>query len=116
MAKKELLPGTVYRMCVHGAFIAGSYAKKLVGEGIDPSDIDLLVPLDKWTIIAPMIPKKAKMNKFGGWRFKEKGIEIDVWPDTVENYLTKCKTKHDGLVVVVDYINNRYYTSGMLKE
>jgi hypothetical protein len=31
MAKNELLPGTVYRMCVHGAYIAGSYAKKLIG-------------------------------------------------------------------------------------
>lgn len=103
-------------MTVSGAYIVGSYAKMLIGEEIEPSDIDLIVPPEHWPIVSQMIPKKAKLNKFGGWRFKTKGIEVDIWPDTVERYLSKCKTRHDGQVVVVDFINNRYFTSGIFED
>lgn len=115
-AKDKLLPRLVYQMCVHGALIAGSYAKSLTGEKIKSNDYDLLVPLEKWQTIALLIPPDAKPNKFGGWRFMtpvvdEGLVEVDVWPDSVENYLSKCKTKYGGKVVVVDYINNRAFTS-----
>jgi hypothetical protein len=110
-----LLPRVVYQMCVHGALIVGSYAKKLVGEDVTTNDYDLLVPLDKWQTIALLIPPTARPNKFGGWRFKvQDHIEIDVWPDTLENYLKNCKTKYGGKVYAVDYINNRVYSSGFL--
>lgn len=112
----ELLPRTVYQMCVHGAFIVGSYAKKLCGEDIATNDYDLLVPLEKWQIIALMIPEDAKPNKFGGWRFTEKGKEIDVWPDTLHNYLNNCKTKYGGRVCAVDYINNKVFCAEPLVE
>lgn len=87
-----------YQMCVHGALLVGSFAKMLCGEEIQANDYDLLVPLEKWQTIALLIPESAKPNKFGGWRFLVKGkdtdeIEVDVWPDTLVNYLTNCKTK-----------------------
>lgn len=41
----EMLPRVVYQMCVHGAYIVGSYAKKLAGEDIESNDYDLLVPI-----------------------------------------------------------------------
>lgn len=110
-----MLPALVYQMCVHGAYLVGSHAKHLVGD-IDHSgnDYDLLVPLEKWQIIAMLIPQAAKPNRFGGWRFdvdfKGKQVEVDVWPDTLENYLSKCKTKHGGAVVAVDYINNTVFS------
>lgn len=107
----KLLPRDVYRMCVHGAFIVGSYAKYLAGEDVEPNDIDLLVPLKDWQKIALLIPENAKPNKFGGWRFFVDDIEIDVWPDTVQNYLTNCRSKHGGSVYVVDFINNRIFSS-----
>jgi hypothetical protein len=104
-------------MCVHGALIVGSLAKKMVGEDIEIDDYDILVPLEKWQTIALMIPETAKPNKFGGWRFKDdKGNEIDVWPDTLENYLRNCKTKYGGNVYAVDFINNRVFSAGFLKE
>lgn len=107
---KKLLPRVVYQMCVHGAFIVGSQAKRMTGEDLLSNDYDLLVPLEKWQTIALMIPEDARPNKFGGWRFEdEKGNEIDVWPDTLQNYLANCKTKHGGRVVAVDYINNKAY-------
>jgi hypothetical protein len=107
-----ILPRTVYLMCVHGALLVGSQAKKLMGEDIESNDYDLLVPLDKWQTIAVMIPECAKPNKFGGWRFKDDNDnEIDVWPDTLQNYLSNCKTKYGGKVYAVDYIANKAYCS-----
>ena len=51
----EMLPSKVYQMCVHGAYIVGSYAKWLSKEyakdQINPNDFDLLVPLEKWQTI-----------------------------------------------------------------
>lgn len=104
-------------MCVHGALLVGSQAKVLMGEEIESNDYDLLVPLERWQTIALLIPENAKPNKFGGWRFTDdKGNEIDVWPDTLQNYLQNCKTKYGGMVYAVDYIHNKVYSSGLLKE
>ena len=111
-----MLPRIVYLMCVHGALIVGSYAKKLMGEDIETNDYDLLVPLEHWQTIALIIPEDAKPNKFGGWRFKDdKDNEIDVWPDTMQNYLANCKTKHGGAVYAIDYINNKAFSAAPLK-
>ena len=111
-----MLPRTVYLMCTHGAFIVGSQAKKLMGEDVETNDYDLLVPLDKWQTIALLIPETAKPNKFGGWRFyDDKENEIDVWPDTLQNYLKNCKTKYGGKVYAVDYIANKAYSSQMIE-
>jgi hypothetical protein len=99
-------------MCVHGAYIVGSYAKYLAGEDIEVNDYDLLVPLEKWQAIALLIPESAQPNKFGGWRFVvDDGYEVDVWPDNLDNYLSKCKTKYGGKVCAVDFINNRLFSS-----
>ena len=109
----NMLPRVVYQMAVHRALLVGSQAKLLMGELDEaPNDYDLLVPLDKWQIIAMLIPEDAKPNKFGGWRFvDDKDNEIDVWPDTLLNYLTNCKTKHGGNVYAIDYVQNKVYSS-----
>ena len=107
---KKLLPRIVYQMCVHGGLIVGSQARRLAGEDVKPNDWDILVPIDRWWAVASFIPGDATPNKFGGWRFESDGIEIDVWPDTVMNYLTRCKNS-GGSVLVVDFINNRVFSS-----
>jgi hypothetical protein len=116
--KQIMLPRLVYQMCVHGALIVGSFAKKLAGENIKSNDYDLLVPLEKWQTVSLLIPKTAKPNKFGGWRFvdKQSGKEVDVWPSSLEKYLTECKTKYGGDVVAVDFINNRKFASSFIQE
>jgi hypothetical protein len=106
-------------MCVFGGLLAGSYAKWLCGEDIEPVDFDIVVPHEKWYLVALLIPEDAKLNKFGGWRFEvnfngEK-VEVDVWPDTIERYLRECKTKHDGEVIVVDFIHNKVFATRPLK-
>ncbi len=114
----QMLPRVVYQMCVHGAYIVGSYAKKLAGEAIEANDYDLLVPHDNWQTVALLIPETAKPNKFGGWRFEADfdgdTVEVDVWPDHLANYLSKCKTKYGGKICAVDFINNRLFSSEML--
>lgn len=117
---KNLLPRTVYQMCVHGALIVGSYAHYIVNEficttGEEPKDFDLLVPLENWQTIALLIPSHAKPNKFGGWRFLTDfdgvAIEVDVWPDTLVNYLTNCKSSKSRDIIALDFIHNRVYSS-----
>jgi len=110
---KKLLPRIVYQMCVHGGLIVGSQAKKLAGEDIDgdPNDWDVLVPLEKWQTLSLLIPSDARPNKFGGWRFTVEGDEIDVWPDSVINYLSNCKSTRGGRVIAMDFINNRIFSS-----
>lgn len=113
----KLLPRTVYQMCVHGALIVGSQAKRMMGE-LEPSydsDWDFLVPYDVWQTIALLIPENATPNKFGGWRFTtDKGDEVDVWPGSIVKYLTECKTKYGGSVYAVDYIGNRVFSSSVV--
>lgn len=115
---RTMLPKTVYLMCVHGAYIVGSYAKHLAGEDVpNPEDYDLLVPPEKWQTIALLIPQTAVLNKFGGWRFTcEDGKQVDVWPDLLANYLTRCKSKYGGSVSAVDFVNNRVFSVSPLKE
>lgn len=108
-----MLPGLVYRLCVAGALIAGSRAKWLAGDALDtePSDWDLLVPAEIWQSVATLIPTDAKLNAFGGWSFTYRGERFDVWPGTVHKYLAECRTRHGGVVRVVDVINNRVFSS-----
>ena len=107
-----MLPRVVYQMCVHGALIVGSQAKRLMGEDLASNDWDLIVPHGKWQVVSLLIPQDAKLNKFGGLRFKDdKDNEIDVWQGDVQDYLGSCKTKHGGRVYAVDYINNKAYSS-----
>ena len=113
-----MLPRLVYQMCVHGALIVGSRAKRMCGDSdIEPNDYDLLVPFERWQVIALLIPESAKPNKFGGWRFEitdpdtDTEVEVDVWPGSLEDYLSKCKTKYGGKVCAVDFINNKAFES-----
>lgn len=114
-----MLPRVVYQMCVHGALLVGSRAKALAerDKDITPNDWDLLVPFDKWQVIALLIPQDARPNKFGGWRFEVESFdgdwleEVDVWPGSLETYLRECKTKYGGAVVAVDFIHNKMFTS-----
>ena len=111
-----LLPRMVYQMCVHGATIVGSRAKQMAGEDVEPNDYDLIVPIEKWPIIALLIPSDATLNKFGGWRFTtDDGIEVDVWPGTMEDYLRHCKSQHGGKVYAVDFIHNLIFSVEPLK-
>lgn len=114
-----LLPKVVYQMCVNGALIVGSTAKMLNGEtDRPPGDFDLLVPFERWSVVCMLVPRSAKLNGFGGWTFNARHgddiVSIDVWPDTLQRYLSECKSRHGGTVTAVDFINNRVFTMSPL--
>ncbi len=35
-----------------------------------------------------MVPEDAKRNGYGGWKFKDEAMEIDVWPDDLNNFMS----------------------------
>lgn len=51
-------------------------------------DIDIVIPFEHWNQAVLLVPKDAVMNTFGGYKFLEGGIEIDVWPDNIGKLLT----------------------------
>lgn len=65
----------------------------LIGSSADPSnysprDYDVFIPINNWGKASILIPKNAKINTFGGFKFKDKqGNEIDVWTGEMSNFL-----------------------------
>lgn len=76
-----ILPRTARQLCWnYDGIIVGGYVKYLLGESEDAKDIDIIVPLHKWPEACRLIPGIARANSFGGFKFKELGVEMDVWP------------------------------------
>jgi hypothetical protein len=49
-----------------------------------PKDIDVMVPWSRWHEAVTLIPSSASPNTFGGWKYTEDGVDIDVWPDSLD--------------------------------
>ncbi len=88
------LPTTVAILC-------SEYGGWIVGSAANPSavknklhDIDVVIPFHQWRKVSKIVAAKraAKLNKHGGTRFIEAGIQIDVWPDTLLNNMLTCIT------------------------
>lgn len=76
--------GVILNNC--DSFIVGSAVFK-----DNPKDIDIVVPFDKWHLASSLIPKNAKPNSFGGWKFEEDGIVVDIWPDSIGTLLSNFR-------------------------
>lgn len=108
----DYLPTTVFHLCRNGALIVGSYAKCAAGKGTTFNDFDLIVPIDKWRTVSLLIPKDAKINNHGGWKFQDsEGNIIDIWPCSIEQHLKQCKPGLKGQEFILDYINNKIFTA-----
>lgn len=65
----------------------------IIGGGVDyisnennslkPKDIDIVIPLDRWVQASKLIPKFAQANSFGGFKFEDFGLIVDVWADDI---------------------------------
>ena len=112
---KKVLPTSVFLLCKTGALVVGGFAKFLLKKKESCDDYDLIVPPEKWYIVSLLIPANAKINKHGGFRFTDDiGIEIDIWPCSIEQHLIQCKSAIGQQEYVVDYINSRVFTSFIL--
>jgi hypothetical protein len=110
-----LLPKDVYLLCKEGALLTGSRAYALYDSRYNvtkDTDYDLIVPFEHWQTITQLIPKDAERLSIGGFTFKDReGNAIDIFPDSVLNYLNRAKVSYDkNIIVVVDYINDIMYT------
>jgi hypothetical protein len=111
------IPVSVYKICRNGGLIVGSAAKKIMNkESGEPNDWDILVPFDKWKVVADTFSGlRGRLNAFGGWKFKGlQGESIDVWPGSIEEYLRECNTKYGGEVVAIDIIANKAFCSSVV--
>lgn len=86
------LPTTVAILC-------SEYEGWIVGSAAAPhstkkhlNDIDVIIPFHQWRKVSKIVAAKraAVLNKHGGTRFREAGIQIDVWPDTVRENMLTC--------------------------
>lgn len=82
----QKLPPTVFKLCtLYDAFIVGGAVPFLLGESdIMPRDIDVVISLDHWINASKLLSGlEAKANTFGGFKFLENGIEVDVFAGNV---------------------------------
>ena len=85
------LPSFVRKVCTsHGCWIAGSAAHpQALITSIE--DIDVVCSYAIWDTVAQLIPPNARINSFGGWKFKQNGLLIDVWPSDLGIILARAK-------------------------
>lgn len=113
---KKILPTSVFLLCKAGALIVGGFAKHLLNRNEKRcNDFDLIVPPEKWYIVSLLISKNAKINKHGGFKFKDDDNNIiDIWPCSIEQHLIQCKTAMGQQEYVIDYINSKVFTSFLI--
>lgn len=80
---------------VANIWIVGSTARDGLAKG---RDIDVLVPLQDWYKVAPLLvlstdDHAVTNTAFGGWRVRSQGYQIDLWPDELGRFLTDHEFK-----------------------
>jgi hypothetical protein len=72
-------------LSICGAWIAGSTAKD---QKFTPGkDLDIIVPFEQWVVASRIIAQRhptVQTTSQGGWRFHEDGVDVDVWPDSLQ--------------------------------
>ena len=103
------VPTSILLLCRQGAYIVGSFARHLRDESVKFNDYDLIVPPSDWCYVAPLIPKAAKLNSYGGIKFiDDSHNSIDIWPSSIEQYLRQYIG--EGEACVIDYMDNKVFT------
>lgn len=68
------------------AWIVGSAASPKANIS-DIADFDVIVPFHEWHKAVSLIPKDATRNSYGGWKYKDGKVEVDVWPGGLLNFM-----------------------------
>lgn len=80
-------------------------------KGEKPKDIDIIIPLHHWIKACKLIPKDAKVNSFGGFKFQDGEFEVDVWADDAMQVLMESKS--GGKLVAFSLKQNRVVYVGL---
>lgn len=84
------LPEAVCKLCyAHDAWVVGGGARDE-----SPKDYDVAIPFAQWAGAAMHIPRDARANPFGGWKFISEGVPIDVWPCDLAALMTNAMVTH----------------------
>lgn len=96
MSKPHLRMGPIAKnLCwLFDGVVVGSCINYLRGlTDAVPKDIDIIIPLDRWIKASKLIPIGAKANSFGGFKFRDGRIVVDVWADDVVRVMYTSGTK-----------------------
>lgn len=89
-----LLPPIIAKLATNfEAWIVGSAASPFTDINC-VRDWDVIIPFNLWHKACVLIPKDARPNSFGGWKFTVDGIEIDLWPGDLSAFMTFHKFKY----------------------
>ena len=79
------LPDLVSLLCQSfNGWIIGSSVDYVIGEKmLSPKDFDVVISYEEWNKASKAIPKTAVINSCGGFKVKDKDIEIDIWMDDI---------------------------------
>ena len=81
------LPKSVKLMVQHyNGWIVGSAANPQKNI-LQVKDVDVIIPFSEWNKASGLVPKNAVKNVYGGWRYVENGITVDVWTDDLNNFM-----------------------------
>lgn len=81
------LPNSVKHMVQHyNAWIVGS-AADIEKDMSQVNDVDVIISFGDWHKVVGLIPTDSKKNNYGGWKYVEDGITVDVWPDDLNNFM-----------------------------
>lgn len=94
-AHQKIGPVTRQLCTLFDAIIIGggvAYMADNTGKVKPPKDIDVVVPIDRWVQASKLIPNGAIANSFGGFKFQDGPLEVDVWADDALRIF--CCNKH----------------------
>jgi len=90
MIKINELPVSIkYMVQHHNAWIVGSAANPKENI-LKVKDIDVIIPFSEWHKVTGLIPKNARKNDYGGWKYVEEGQTVDVWPDDLNHFMNSA--------------------------
>lgn len=56
-------------------------------------DLDIMVEHHYWFLASSLIPREARVNTLGGFKWEEEGLSIDMWPDELSRLVVRPKFK-----------------------
>ena len=85
----------------------GHYFIEFLTNGVDdevcppPDDIDIIIPkgYTAHPDLLKAIPEDHTFTSMGGYRFVIKGVQVDLWFDSVDQYLIEVPTAVEGMAV-----------------
>lgn len=91
MKPHHRMPESVFKICYyHSGVLLGGSVDYVIGKSDEiPKDYDVVVPLDCWKDAVVEIPKGATINSFGGFKYQEGDVKVDVWPDDLARAMFK---------------------------